>query len=233
MTACDHPEVEAATDVVTGVYPERAEPTPPTFDSRDAALRVLRLFLSTLRFMRAGNKGGEPIPFRIPIENILTEWPDNVKDLKLPSLVFLPSAGSYDQIGLGPAALQEETIDVYGPGTGVLHTADWIETFTIEAWASKVPERRAIALAVESALLSAADGRRIRFRLPDHYGIVAAFSLEGRTNIDDADAVRNRRRAHVTVQLEVPVVKLVNLNDLKPQVRLEVCEQSEVAVDVD
>lgn len=202
--------------VGVGMPPGRPAVPSPAVDARTHAMRAFQRFLSTLRFFRAGNVGGDPTCFQVPEADIFIEMPDNVEDLRFPSLAFLPSRANYDSYGLGPAQMMEDTLDVYGPGTTLVQQAEYSETFAVEVWASKKAERRALLAGIETALMSFDDSWALRMRLPDYYDRTAVFALSQREVFDDPDVVRNRRRGHLYVELRVDVVRLVNANELRP-----------------
>jgi hypothetical protein len=190
----------------------------------------LRDYISELIFFRAGDIGNPPIPFQIPKKNIHIEWPDNVEDLVFPSLAFLPSKGMYDAIGL-TSYIEEETRDVFAPGTVLQWQSEYTETFQIEAWASKKAERRALIACLESDLVPTEQMYGVRFTMPDYYNEQVCFTLMSRTNIDDADSAKNRRRARLDVEMRYTVVRLVNYSEFQPQTYVELRPQISTLVE--
>ena len=203
---------------VAGIPPQPL----PHIDSRTHALNAFKEFIASLKFNRAGAKGGKAIPFGIPAAQIHIEQPDNVEDLKFPAISFLPSRGKYIEFGLGPGNLIDATLNKFAPGTALLEMAEYEEVITVEIWGSKRGERRAIMAGLESIMLSSDDSWALRFKLTEYFDVVATFSLDERMNIDDSDAVRNRRRGHLYVTMGVCLVQLVNVATLTPYVAVEV-----------
>jgi len=207
------------------VYPPRARPGLPHKDSRTIALEKFREFIATLVFRRTGSTSGEPIPFQVPSESIYIEQPDNVRDMTFPAIVFLPGRGSYlESERLGPAAILDETIDQFAPGTALLDLGEYTESFTIEVWGSKRGERRAMMAGLETTMLSQDDSYSLRFRLPELFGSSADFWLSEREVIDDLETARNRRRGHLYAGMSVCLVQLINVTELRPVVSVQVDE---------
>lgn len=207
--------------VVETVIGERAPVPLPAVDARTFALRELRKFISLLVFNRPGRKGGKLESFTIEPKNIHLEQPDHVKDMRFPAIAFIPGRGRYETFGLGPARLDESTYNVYAPGTALVQIAEYTEMLTLEAWATKIPERRAIIAGLETVLGSFDNSWSLTLRIPNYFNRTATFSLAERQNIDEPDNVRNRRRAHMFIELTVGIVRLVNVTDLTPYVALD------------
>src|SRR5882724_11228910 len=84
-----------------GDFTGRDEPPGLAIDGRTAALRILRKYISELRFWRKGAANGPNIPFKISERDFLIEWPDRPIELKLPCIIALPSApAKYETIGI-------------------------------------------------------------------------------------------------------------------------------------
>lgn len=213
------------------VWPVRAEKPLPEVDTRSYALRRFREFLSLLRFRRAGAVGAKSIEFRVPIENIHTEQPDDVKDLKFPGIAIVPGKGTSEPIGLGPPKILEETWNVYGEGSVLVQSGEYSEDFIVEVWGSQRAERRALLAGISAALRSADDSYSVRMKLPEYFDRVVSFWLNGQMHIDDPDVVRGRRRGHLFVGMCLAEVQLINAVKLRPTTVLTDCGE-EVVVDV-
>lgn len=198
------------------VLPRRPRPPLPDRDARDYALRRLREFLSVLNYRRTAAPGEEPIAFRIPKSNIHVYQPDDIVNLPLPGFAFVPGRGFHETYGLGPPAILESTRDVYGPGTALVRFSDYVETFTLECWAGKHAERRAMMAGVKTALRQNDGSYAIKLTLPEYFDQVAEFSLDESYYVDGDQVVRNRRRGHLFVGLRVVEVGLANFNELNP-----------------
>lgn len=202
------------------VYPGRVAPPPPTQDGRTAALEILKRYIGLLTFRRAGAVGGPPIPFKIAAQNIHIEWPDHEVDRETPSVVFLQTEdGMYDAIGL-TAAVDEETKDVYAPGTVLQTQSEYRETFTLEVHASLKPERRAIVVGLEQAMTPTEQMYGIRFRMPAYFDQHVCFTLNSRRFNEDPDSARHRRVAQLKIEMRYNVVALINVVTMRPLIKV-------------
>lgn len=215
------------------VWPPKPPPRGlPDKDAREHALKQFKLFVSLLVFNRPGNINEPPIPFKVPEDSIHIYQPDDVKTAELAGIGILPGRGVHQEYGLGPAVVLEDTVDVFGQGTVLVRESEYTEVFTIEIVAAKHAERTAIAAGLKEVLRYADDSYAIRLRLPGYYNQVASFSLNESMPIDDDHAVRNRRRAHLYVELTVPEVFLVWYRLLQPRIDLEVEDGGVIALEL-
>ena len=219
------------TDPWGTVWPPRARQPLPDTDTRTIALRRFRQFLSLLRFRRAGKENCPPIEFRVPIENIHIEQPDDVVDLKFPAIAIVAGKGVSEPIGLGPPKVLEPTYNVFGQGTVLVQQGEYSEAFIVEVWGSQRAERRALIAGISAALRSSSDSYSVRMALPEYYGCIASFWLDGQQHIDDPDVVRGRRRGQLLVGMCVPEVELINAVQLHPSVTVTECGP-EVQLDI-
>lgn len=216
------------------VAPLREVGLPPLVDGRTVALRTLKKYLGEVTFYRHGgyslNAAGAkienpPIDFRIPARDIHVEWPDSVEDLAMPSLAFLSTReAEYEAIGM-TSYVEEDTVDKYEPGTVLIWLYEFVETFSIEVWCETKAQRRAIVAGIERALCPLEYMSGVRFKMPDYYDQLVCFALQGRELVDDDFAVRNRRRARMSVEMRHNVVALVPVNPLELTASLEVGEE--------
>lgn len=208
------------------VYPPRKRFPLPHKDPRTLALEKFADFLSTLVFRRTNKV--EPdgtvstIPFRVRRADIHIEQPDNVRDLKFPSIAFIPATGTYHEFGLGPAQILDSTIDKFAPGTALIETAEYEETLILEVTAAKSAERRAIVGGIEVAMLNQDDSYALRFILPDLFDTTCSFALESRVLVE-TEAQRNRRVAQLSITMSVCLVQLINVTELKTFVTVDDC----------
>jgi len=205
------------------VLPPRPFPPPTPNDGRTVALRILAQYISELTFLREGAINGPPIAvkFQGVEKDIHIGWPDSPQDMTFPAIVFLAGHGNYDVIGL-TAYVEEDTRDVFAPGTVVQWQHEYREAFQIEIWASSKPELRAVLSGLETAFVPVEQMVGIRFRMPDYYNEPVVFTLESSQRFDEPDAVRNRFRARVEVEMRFTVVQLVNYVPLTPIVTTDV-----------
>jgi hypothetical protein len=214
------------------VWPDRPAQALPSYDARNAALKQFRRFLSTLMFQRSGpiaDDTATSIPFRVPIENIHIYQPDDIKMAKMPGFGIVPSLGVTEAFGLGPNDPEEDSFDVWSPGTVLVVTGDYQENFTLEVWGSKQAERRALVAGVKAAMMVSQDSSALRLRLTEYYDRAASFQILDTIYVDGDEVARNRRRALITIQLQVSEVALINANRLRPSFDLCVSDPSTLA----
>lgn len=211
------------------VFPFRSVPSPPLVDGRTTALRILKKYLREITFYRHGgydeNKVEKPpIAWRLAERDIHIEWPDAPEDVHLPAVAFLSSSpAEYDAIGM-TSYVDESTLDKYGAGTVIFWCSEYIETFQIELWCETKAQRRAMLVGMEKAMTPLEYMAGIRFRMPDYYDQLVCFSLNSRTLVDDENATKNRRKAILDVEMRFNVVALYPVNQLQPELRIEVDE---------
>lgn len=210
------------------VRPSRANPFPLAVDGRTAALRILRRYVASLVFFRPGSydalteKEGEPIPFKIPIEDILIEWPDYEVELKFPSVVFLGlGPGSYETIGL-TSYIDEETLNKYGENTVLQWQYEYVETFAMDVWCTLRAERRSIRAGLDVALTPTEQMSGIRFRMPEYYDQPVVFALQDADLIEGEDSGRDRRVLRMRIEMRYTVVAPVQVNPLDVFLKTEV-----------
>lgn len=221
-------------------FPARPNPPPLSVDGRTAVLRVLKRYIAALVFYLPGGRNDAGValparPIRIPPEDIHIEWPDNEASMRFPSIVFLSTApAEYDAIGL-TAYLEEKTRDVHGLGTVLQWQSEYVENLAVEIWASKKAERRSILAGLETALTPTEQMYGLRFKVPDYYGELVCFTVQSRELFDETDAVRNRRRARLVVQVRFNIVALVNYAELTTVAKtsVDVDEDTNMAVTID
>jgi len=193
----------------------------PDFAARDYALERLRTFLSLVTFSRTGGVNEAPIAYQLPKASIFIEQPDDPQNLHFPAIGILPGRGVHDTLGLGPADLLDETLDVYGPGTALLHQGEYTEPLTFELWGNHPAERRSLLAGLQALFRLSERSQALTLTLPDYYDRVVTFRLDESQNVDDPDIVRGRRRAQVAVEMCLPEVLLVNALTLRPALTIE------------
>jgi hypothetical protein len=211
--------------------PPQPNPPPGAVDGRTACLRVLRRFLAELTFRRPGDKDpvtgrpGPAIAFPLSPSDIHIGWPDDEVELRFPSIVMLSGGqATYDALGFANY-IEETTGDVYGPGTALLGIAEVRESLVLDVWGAKKPELRALLSGLETVLTPSQDMATLRFRVPDYFDELVAFTLTGREWFEEPDAVLNRRHFKLTIDMRWNLVRLVTTSPI----RIE----ATVAVDAD
>lgn len=214
-----------------GAFAGRPNPLPGAVDGRTACLRVLRRFIAELTFRRPGDKDpvtgrlGAPIAFQIPAKDILIGWPDNVEDLRFPSIVMLAGGeATYDPLGF-TTYIEEASEGIYGVGTVLHGMAEIQETLVLDVWGSKKPELRALLSGLETVFSPSQDMATLRFRVPDYFNELVAFTLKGRELFEEPDAALNRRHFRLTFDMRFNLVRLVTTGPITIQ--------ATVAVDAD
>lgn len=215
------------------VFPPKPNPLPLAIDGRTAALYVLREYVANLTFFRQGAAGAPPIPFRIPEDHFFIEWPDSTQDMTMPCIAVVQSRGDYDVIGL-VSYVEEDTRDLYLPGTVLQWQSEYVETINLEIWVSKQAERRAVIAAMETAFSPTEQMSGLRFQMPDYFDELVCFTLNRCERMDEPDASRNRRRAQLELEMRFNVVALVNYAEANPRLKVntDVDEDTQVVVDL-
>lgn len=199
----------------------------PSDSARTQALRTLRRFISLLRFRRRGSDGGNPIEFRIGIEDIHIEQPDDPTKLKFPAIGVVSSDGDHEEVALGGPPMIAPLGDVEGPAPGVFWLGDYIEEFALEIFASHIAERDAVIAGLQMAFLSSSESASLVLKIPNYFGATARFSLLRSQVIDETEALRGIRRALLSVRVIVPELISKRLPTMKPQIQLNVCTSAE------
>jgi hypothetical protein len=194
--------------------PPRRPPPNVAEEARTYALEGLADYLREIVFQRI-TEGNATVPYQLPRDRVLVEWPENADNRALlPRVEFEPGLAEYLTVGTMPN-VYEETWHRFGRDTVLVGTHDYQERVTLGVWASTRFQRRMLCAGIEqmlSAVIEQAPG--IRLKLPRYYDQVAIFQLLERMNVDDEDAARRRRRSHIVVELRVPLVRLVNAQQL-------------------
>lgn len=203
------------------VYPPRQNaPALPDMGQRESALRRLREFICRLPFMRT--MGGPPQPFVVPSTNIHLYQPDNVvagEEHKLPWIAFLPSlADNTDDGWLGPSYIIDGTDNIYAPDSSLFAIGWHDELLTIEVVSAKHSVRRAIVEGLKQVFRTDEDTGTLRLLLPNYFGQVVDFSLEGTEYVEAPDAVRNRRVGRLHVRMQMTEVALFSTVTMRPYV---------------
>lgn len=203
------------------VFPPKPNPAPGAKDGRTVALETMAAYVTAITFFKANKTGLPNIPFQIKLENFHIEWPDNEQDLVTPCAIVMPSRADYDVIGLN-SYVEEETRDVYAPGTVLQWQDEYIETVNLEVRATSRAERRAMAAGIEIMFTPTEQMAGVRFRMPDYYQQLVCFELNRREIFDDESSAKGRRRAQFEILMRFNVVALVNYSPLTPVAKVNV-----------
>lgn len=210
--------------------PPKPDLPPQVHDARTHALSALARYVGEIEY-RILNPPGPPKAFRIPQDRIYIEWPEDWNETLLyPSIVFEPGPAQYLPRGLAPNTFEPKRLP-HAPlpisPKLLVGTHEYEEKFVITIHASTREMRRSIASGIEhflSAPIEQSPG--IRLRLPDYHGTVASFQLEERTNPDDEESMKRRRRSRITCSMRVDVLREVNAQVLRPQVRVYTSDEA-------
>ncbi len=219
------------------VFPPRSDaPGLPDMGAREVALRRFCDFLSLLPFMRTMR--GAPQPFLVPRKQIHINQPDSVVGasggVKLPTIAFLTSSADETDSGwLGPADIIDGTEDLYAPDTALFYLGWHTENLVLEVVAAKPATRRSIVEGIKQVLRSADGSSSLSLSLPDYFDQDATFTLVSSEYVEDQDAVRNRRRGHLTILLSMPEVMLANALTLHPYVTVHTVDTGPLSIGVE
>jgi hypothetical protein len=201
---------------------ETFPPSPPprtlAKDGRTVALEILREYVCNLDFFRPMALNQPPQKFNIDPENFHLEWPDNVVDFVSPSVVIIPGQpATYEVIGL-TTYVEEETRDVYGPGTVLQWQSEHTELFELEVWTDSIVLRRSVIAGLENALTPTEQMFGLRFRMPDYFNELVCFTLFHKNLVDGPMSANRRRKVQFGIHMRFNIVALVNYRTLKPTV---------------
>lgn len=200
----------ASPPTVTQQFGEQPYAMLPSVDARTHALRALSRWFSSLVFRRAMMDGQEPQAFSVTPDRVFYELPDSVEMLQFPSIGVLPGRGQYITRGIGGAEPDGQTVEGYTLAVPY----DYQELLTVEVMGSKQSERRSMVAGIEVAMASYEGTTDLRLVMPEYYGLAATFSLMERENLEEPESPRGRRRAHLYMQMIVPVVTQALMVDL-------------------
>ncbi len=202
----------------------------PDKDARTRALLALRQLISLVTFRRTVAPGeSEGQAFRVPLDHIFEEMPDDVVELRPPTIGFLPipGPGVHESLGTG-VSIYEDTLGDFGVGTALASYGELVEPFTVEVVAEKKAHRRGIVAGLQSLFRLNRETNTLWLAVPDLFGATAEFVLTDTLYIDDPYVVQNRRRAYLHVTLTVPELFIAHgLNRLKPSVFLQLGSQTD------
>jgi hypothetical protein len=213
------------------VFPAKPNPHVPSVDGRTVALTILAQYIAGLSFYLPQAPGNPPLAFQIPLANIYIEWPDSTEQMAFPSLAVVSSRADYNVIGL-VSYVEEDTRDVFAPGTVVQWQAEYTETINLEIWCAKKAERRSILSGLETAISPTEQMSGLRFKMPGYFNELVCFTLMAREVMDEPDSARNRRRAQIELEMRFNIVSLVNYLPMQPKVQV-VTDVDQFNVDVD
>ena len=202
------------------VWPPRPVPKLPALGARWHALIALRRFLSRLVYQRT-TEGDGTQGFKIPEQQIHLYTPENVAEREIKTgFAVLPGMYLYDekyQYSMGRPEPEENTQDKYRAGTVVITLGYYAEQITLEAVATGFATVRGMIEGVRQAARFFTDSGQLYLKCPEYYDQVCAFTVvSGAGYLADAAAeVSGRRVAHLSMELWVPEVVLVDYTTLR------------------
>lgn len=209
------------------VFPHRPAPPPLAVDHRTIALRALRAYLAELIFVIQVAKEPDGTwrteHFKVPKKNIFVSVPEASQEVQFPSIVMLgEEEGRYETLGLNNY-WDEKTYGVYGKGTVVQWQDSYVENITLEIWANTRPQLWSLLAGIETALTPTETRYGVYFQLKEYFNQICCFTPVSRRLLEDAgEAMLNRRRGHVKVELRMNRVALVNARTIEPVVEVNV-----------
>lgn len=195
---------------VTQRYGEPPYPILPDIDARSHGLRVLSRWFSSLVFRRTMAPAQESQAFSVTPDRVFYELPDAVEMLQFPAIGVLPGRGQYITRGMGGAEPGEAGADGYSLSIPY----DYQELLTVEVMGSTSVERRSMIAGIESSMGGFEGTTDLRLVMPEYFGLAATYSLMERENLEEPESPRGRRRAHLYIQMLVPVVTQARMLDL-------------------
>lgn len=197
-------------------YPAVAVPE-PTETARHVMVKALLAYLGGMTFQRPGPQGEK---FRVREEDLLDAWPDSEHKLNYPSIAVPGTPGTYQAVGLTPT-VDERTYGVYAPGTCLVQLHEYVELLQVTMWASSKGELRAMMAKIEGAMSPMEQKHGVKLTTEGYYDRVAYFTLASSVLVEE-EAVRGQRRADLSVEGRIPVVRLAAFGLMQPKVQVDV-----------
>ena len=208
------------------LVPPRPSIPPLCEDARTHVLERFADYLACICF-QVPNPPGPNETYRIPRDRILVEWPDDDQTvMKFPTLTFEPGRFELLPKGLTPAA-DEASRDLFGQGTCLVSSYEYVELVTLAVWSSTRAQRRTMLAGVEWALTPTEAPAGIRLRVPAYYDETAHFEAREGQNIDVEDNMRRRRRSEMVFEMRFDLVRLVRVEAINVRVEVAAFEQSD------
>lgn len=167
------------------------------------------------------NTGTFPSSRVFNFKEIHVDFPDWEEDIEFPSSAIYPvSPVEYDEPPSRSIALIEESRDVFGRGTVLLHLTDAsIDRMAVDMVFGTKDERSAMSGAFQTAFLrdpaSEQPGRRIV--VPQYFDQIVALDLESCLPVNDSTMETKRWELQAVISCQVSVVVLVKVT---PELRL-------------
>lgn len=202
-------------------FPKSDAPGLPSTPAAQAAFARLGELIALLPFERRMTDGTAQ-RFRLTGDHFFMDQPPAAEEARLPTIARVGLGnGQHVPYGIGPAQDIEGTEDVFGEGTVLVRLSDYVESFALEVVAATDGVRDAIVAGLEQTFQMQEESLSLRLSLPRYYGQLATFVLQGTQLFQDADAARERRKAHLLVELTVTEVMLVNASTLRPTAQVD------------
>lgn len=183
-------------------------------DVREVALEQLRDYLASIDIALPDGR-----TFRLPKEDVLiaaADDPGGNGDMQLPAIGMSGSPAETEQ---WTPDIDDDSLGIRGPGTALAWTGNYSERVIVELWTESEPQRRAVLRAMKVAFNPAEQTSTLILESQRYYGLGIRYSLFSVQVVEDAEAVRNRWRALLVLDIDAPEVQLVFMNRLQPRVR--------------
>ena len=199
-------------------YPGRVRRFPER-DGREHALQALRRYVAAVPFADPERAGQS---FGIDERDVHADFAPADQEPKLPAAGVVSAQADLDFAYLGGQIFEEETLHRFGRDTALVFFGFHTEEVTLELWCRDVPQRRSVVAGLKAAFWAGEGRGTVDLLLPEYYCRKARFWLSKAWVPDEPESLRGgRRRALLTLRLQVPEVLLVDAGTMRPMARLD------------
>lgn len=200
-------------------YPGRQRRFPEQ-DGREHALQALRAYVAAVPFADPEKAGAS---FRMSDRDIHADFAPADQEPRLPAAGVVSAQADLGFEYLGGEIYEEDTLHLYGRDTALVFFGWHAEDVVVELWCANVPQRRSVVAGLKFAFWAQEGRGSVDLRLPGYFDRSARFTLSKAWVIDEPESLKGgRRRALLTLHLQVPEVMLVDAGTMRPIQRLEV-----------
>ncbi len=200
--------------------------TKPTYtasqetDARTALTRGLAEYLGqnlTFTLLPSGR--------HVFLEKTFAEYADPEDDAVYPSAcVWSDGEQVYDPSGFTPRVLGDARLPA-PDGRWLVHVSNVVVPVRVDIYCSDKEERMALMAAAERILFPLDDHNGFILQLPHYFGLRGSYTLTRASYIDDEEAsLRRFRRATISLDARVAVVRLGNVPIARPKFQAAVRE---------